>query len=218
MHRSVPLSVVQLHSPTFVTTSPRAQRPESDVVREERNQWPATTDSGTSPHLGVQTSSPVRVASPLERVVSARQEASACKPTTTTGSAPIPVTSGEKQDRKATVKSDQQQISETSSEQAGRSTPPSGCDTGAVKTNEDSPDPPLILEIILEGDITLLADRAMSQSPTEQSQHRDRPPPEITSPTFAEMAQRSANKKPSVSKLPALCCLWDEVLHTERPQ
>ncbi|GFT73794.1 hypothetical protein TNCV_1327901 [Trichonephila clavipes] len=101
MHRSVPLSVVQLHSPTFVTTSPRAQRPESDVVREERNQWPATTDSGLCLH---------------------GREASACKPTTTTGSAPIPVTSGEKQDRKATVKSDQQQISETSSEQAGRST------------------------------------------------------------------------------------------------
>ncbi|GFT73793.1 hypothetical protein TNCV_1327891 [Trichonephila clavipes] len=47
----------------------------------------------------------------------------------------------------------------------------------------------------------------MSQSPTEQSQHRDRPPPEITSPTFAEMAQRSANKKPSVSKLlPCAVC------------
>ncbi|GFV77826.1 hypothetical protein TNCV_4674201 [Trichonephila clavipes] len=41
----------------------------------------------------------------------------------------------------------------------------------------------------------------MSQSPTVQSQHRESPPLGAKAPTFAEMARKGANKKPSVTIL-----------------
>ncbi|GFV21199.1 hypothetical protein TNCV_4268321 [Trichonephila clavipes] len=95
----------------------------------------------------------------------------------------------------------QREASEIASDKAGRNVPHSGCNTGATANNEDSPGSPSILEIILEGDTTLPADHDMSQSPTVQSQHMEIPPPGVKPPTFAEMAHRGANKKPSVSIL-----------------
>ncbi|GFV77823.1 hypothetical protein TNCV_4674171 [Trichonephila clavipes] len=116
-------SVVQLQSPIFVASAPRALQQVSEGVPEGWDRWPETASKGTHPHIGVATSSP------NSRPV-------------TTQETPEP----RKEEETVVIKDAQREASESTNDKAGRSVPHSGHNTRDKESKEDSPGSPSILE------------------------------------------------------------------------